>query len=68
MEFKSLLPLVQEDVHKVIAKEKPHVVDCGRSFRYRTGDGQVLEDQGLDLMNSLSGVDFLVCSHESQSR
>lgn len=67
MEFKSLLPLVQEDVDKVIAKEKPHVVIVAVHSGTGTGDGQVLENQGLDLMNSLSGVDFLVCSHDHRA-
>lgn len=64
MKFENLIPLVQEDVDKVIAKEKPHVVVVAVHTATGSGDGSQLESQGLDLMKTLHGVDFLVCSHD----
>ena len=64
MEFKSLIPVVQEGVDKVIEKEHPHVVIVAVHSGTGSGDGSVLESQGLDLYKSLKGVDFLVCSHD----
>ena len=64
MRFESLIPLVQEDVDKVIAKEKPQVVIVCVHSGTGDGDGSVLESQGLDLYKSLKGVDVLVCAHD----
>ena len=64
MKFENLIPLVQQDVDKVIAKEKPHVVIVATHTATGSGDGSQLESQGLDLMKNLKGVDFLVCSHD----
>lgn len=64
MEFESLVPAVQEDVDKVLKKEKPDVVIVAVHSATGSGDGTQLESQGLDLFDSLSGVDFLVCSHD----
>ena len=64
MSFVSLIPLVQEDVDKVRAKEKPQVVIVMVHSGVGNGDGSVYESQGLDLYNSLTGVDFLICSHD----
>ena len=64
MHFDSLLPLVQQDVDKVIAKEKPQVVIVCVHSGTGAGDGSVLESQGMDLFNSLKGVDVLVCAHD----
>lgn len=64
MEFKSLIPLVQEDVDRVIETEKPHVVIVAVHSGTGEGDGSSLESQGMDLYKSLEGVDFLICSHD----
>ena len=64
MKFVNLIPLVQQDVDKVIAKEKPQVVIVAVHSATGLGDGSQLESQGLDLMKTLKGVDFLVCSHD----
>ena len=64
MTFESLLPLVQQDVDAVRAKEKPHVVIVSVHSATGKGDGTVLEAQGLDLLQSLQGVDLLLCSHD----
>lgn len=63
-EFKSLIPLVQHDVDSLRAKEKPDVVIVAVHSGKGAGDGSSLENQGLDLYNTLSGVDFLVCAHD----
>ena len=68
MKFESLIPLVQQDVDKVIAKEKPHAVIVAVHSGTGSGDGSQLESQGLDLMKSLKGVDFLVCSHDHRPK
>ena len=64
MHFESLVPLVQQEMDKVVAKEKPHVVIVCVHSGTGSGDGTVLESQGLDLYNSLKGVDVLVCAHD----
>ena len=64
MHFESLIPLVQADVDKVIAKEKPHVVIVAVHSGTGSGKGNMLESQGLDLLKSLKNVDFLICSHD----
>ncbi len=64
MTFKSLIPLVQEDVDSVKAKERPDVtIVCIHSGTGK-GDGSILESQALDLYKTLSGVDFVVCAHD----
>lgn len=64
MEFRSLIPSVQETVDRVVRKEKPQIVIVS----VHSGTGEVtspsLESQGMDLFNSLEGVDFLVCAHD----
>ena len=64
MHFESLIPLVQQDVDRVVAKEHPHVVVVAVHSGTGNGDGSMLESQGLDLFNTLRGVDFLICSHD----
>ncbi len=68
MEFKSLIPLVQEDVDMVRAKEKPDVVIVVAHTGYGNGDGSILEAQAADLFKSLRGVDFVVCGHDHKPR
>ena len=64
MQFVSLIPCVQEWVDVVRAKERPDLVVVLVHSGTGSGDGQVLESQGLDLLNSLKGVDVLVTSHD----
>lgn len=64
MHFESLIPLVQEGVDKVIAEEKPQIVIVAVHSGKGEGDGTVLENQGMDLFNSLKGVQVLVCGHD----
>lgn len=55
---------VQKKVDKVIKKEKPDVVVVLTHSGTGEGDGEQLESQGLDLLNSLRCVDVLVCAHD----
>lgn len=64
IEFESLIPLVQQRVDAIKAKEKPDVTIVSVHSGAGKGDGEVLESQGLDLYNSLQGVDVLLCSHD----
>lgn len=64
MDFLSLVPYVQARVDKISALVRPDVtIVCVHSGTGK-GDGSELENQGLDLFNSLEGVDFVVCSHD----
>ena len=64
MHFVSLIPLVQQDVDNIKEKEKPHVVIVAVHSGTGEGNNKNLESQGLDLLSSLKGVDFIVCSHD----
>lgn len=64
MDFESLVPLVQNDVDRISARVKPHAVIVAMHSGTGEGDGTVLESQGLDLFNSLTGVDVVVCAHD----
>ncbi len=64
MTFRDLIPLVQEDVDRVKAKVKPDVTIICIHSGTGAGDGSMLENQALDLYNSLIGVDFVVCGHD----
>lgn len=68
MEFRSLIPLVQQDVDKVKEQENPEIIVVAMHSGVGKGDGSMLENQGLDLYESLKGVDFLVCSHDHSAR
>ena len=54
----------QELVDKVRMDEKPDVVIVATHSGVGSGDGSLLEGQGMDLFNSLSGVDFVICAHD----
>ena len=64
MQFVSLIPCVQEWVDRVRAKERPDLVVVVVHSGSGAGDGSMLESQGLDLLDSLQGVDVLVTSHD----
>jgi len=64
MTFESLIPMVQEDVDRIAAKEHPDVTIVAVHSGTGPGDGSSYESQGLDLFKTLRGVDFLVCSHD----
>ena len=64
MTFESLLPFAQEVVDRVSSQEKSDVVIVAVHAGTGKGDGSVLENQGLDLFQSLEGVDFVICAHD----
>ncbi len=64
MHFISLIPLIQQDVDRIIAAEKPQIVIVAIHSGTGEGKGDSYESQGLDLLSQLRGVDFLVCSHD----
>lgn len=64
MTFESLLPMVQEVVDRVAVKEKSDVMIVAVHAGTGEGDGTQYESQGLDLFNSLRGVDFVLCAHD----
>lgn len=64
MEFKSLVPLVQERVNVLNAKFKPDVTVVVTHSGTGEGDGFQLESQGLDIFKDITGVDVLVCAHD----
>ena len=64
LDFASLLPYAQQVVDRVIAKEKPQVVIVAAHSGTGKGDGSSLENQGLDLLQSLENGDFVICAHD----
>ncbi|MBO4447246.1 MAG: bifunctional metallophosphatase/5'-nucleotidase [Bacteroidales bacterium] len=64
LDFLSLLPYVQEEVDRIQAREKPDVTVVAVHSGTGRGDGGELESQGLDLLESLKGVDVVACSHD----
>lgn len=64
LDFASLLPYAQQVVDRVIAREKPQVVIVAAHSGTGKGDGSSLENQGLDLLQSLENVDFVICAHD----
>lgn len=64
MEFESLIPFAQETVDRIAEKEKSDIVIVATHVGSGAGDGTQYESQGLDLFNSLKGVDFVVCAHD----
>lgn len=64
MTFESLVPFAQEAVDRIVAKEKSDIVIVATHAGTGNGDGTVLESQGLELLNSLEGVDFVLTAHD----
>ena len=65
MDFQSMMPdFAQGVVDRVRMEERPDIVIVAVHSGAGKGDGSIFEQQGLDLYNSLRGVDFLVCSHD----
>ena len=64
MEFLPIISVIQNDVLMVRAKENPDVVVAILHSATGQGDGSVLESEALDVLNSVSGIDFVVCGHD----
>lgn len=68
MSFESLVPYVNSRVELLRAATKPDVVIVLMHSGTGDGDGRVLENQGLDLLDSVKGVDLVICGHDHRSR
>lgn len=64
MDFKSLLPFVQDSIDKVRAKEKADIVIVAVHSGTGEEGEEALESQGLELLYSLEGVDLIVTAHD----
>ncbi len=64
MTFESISDMAQEAVDRISAQEKSDVVIVATHAGTGEGDGNQYESQGLDLLNSLEGVDFVICAHD----
>jgi len=67
MDFLPIKDCAQEIVDRVIRKEKPQVIIVLTHTGTGEGDGSQLESEGRDLLSSLHGVDFLICSHDHRA-
>ena len=64
MHFERITDLVQADVDLVRAKERPDVVVVALHSATGTGDGSNAEAEGLDVFNSVRGVDWVINGHD----
>jgi len=64
MDFLSLKETVQKDIDKYKSKFNPDLVIVAAHTGTGKGDSSILESQGLDLFNSLDGVDLFLSSHD----
>ena len=64
MDFVSLIPFVQDCVNEVISSESPDLVIVAVHSGSGRGKGDELENQGLDLLESLEGVDVILTAHD----
>ena len=64
MHFDPVASRIQADVDELRAREHPDVVVALMHTATGKGDGSVLEAEALDAMNSVRGVDFVICGHD----
>ena len=64
MDFLPIVDVIQKDIDFVKAKEKPDVVVAALHSATGSGDGTVLEAESLDVLNSVRGIDILLCGHD----
>jgi len=64
MHFVKIADIIQDDVDMVRAKTKPDVMVVLVHSGSGLGDGKILENEALDLFNSVKGVDVLVNGHD----
>ena len=64
LNFVDLMQCVQKRVDEVRANENPDLVIVTVHSGTGLGDGSMLENQALDLLHSLKGVDLLIGAHD----
>ena len=64
MHFVPIVDVIQADVDKIRAKEHPDVMVVVMHSGTGSGDGTVLESEGLDAFRLVKGVDFVLASHD----
>ncbi len=64
MTFESISDMAQDVVDRISKQEKSDIVIVATHAGTGEGDGNQYESQGLDLLNSLEGVDFVICAHD----
>ena len=64
MHFEPIKEVIQADVDRVVAKERPDVVVAVMHSGTGQGDGSQLESEALDVFRAVRGVDWVVSSHD----
>ena len=64
MHFVPIVDVIQADVDKIRAKERPDVMVVVMHSGTGDGDGSMLESEGLDAFHLVKGVDFVLASHD----
>ena len=64
MEFQPIKERIRNSMERIVKKEKPQVVIVATHTGTGEGDGKQLENEGLDIFNSMEGVDLLICAHD----
>ncbi len=64
MHFERIAEVIQKDVDSIKAREKPDVVIAVMHTASGLGDGTIAESEALDVLNSVRGVDFVICGHD----
>ena len=64
MHFVPIVDVIQADVDRIRAKEHPDVMVVVMHSGTGSGDGTVLESEGLDAFRLVKGVDFVLASHD----
>ena len=64
MHFVPIVDVIQADVDRIKAQEKPDVMVVVMHSGTGAGDGSQLESEGLDAFRLVKGVDFVLASHD----
>jgi 2',3'-cyclic-nucleotide 2'-phosphodiesterase/3'-nucleotidase len=64
MHFEPIVNVIQADVDRIRAQEKPDVMVVVMHSGTGNGDGSMLESEGLDAFRMVKGVDFVLASHD----
>lgn len=64
MHFESIVKVIQQDVDRIHAKERPDVMVVVMHSGTGDGDGSMLESEGLDAFHLVKGVDWVLASHD----